>query len=376
MNKKIFFALLISFTVLLYINPVKLQKGGEREKITVKEKIDNDYLFSGNELEFSGEASNLYFIGKSLDFSGTVKSSIIGLGKSILINGKTQNNVLTGARHVEVNGNINGNTFIIGREISIGKNAVNNGAVFAIGRNITIEGKINGDLYIIAANLINEGEINGNVKTTAGKIWLSNSSKINGNLTYRSDHELTNVEKSKVAGTIQYSKLHDFAFKGKSEYHKGIKFFMVFINVFILITFLIGGLLLLLFPVFKNLENIKENKNTLLYALWGLIPFLVYPASIVLLCILGITFPLAIILFSAGLPVIFFTQLIGITIFGKLMFKVFKWKNTNRLLFFLFGMAFYAVLRFIPFLAFLSIIFFSSLGWGLILEGLFKKKLA
>ena len=74
----------------------------------------------------------------------------------------------------------------------------------------------------------------------------------------------------------------------------------------------------------------------------------------------GITIPLAIIIILAGVPLILTTKVLGVTMLGQYLFKKFKWNNSKRFVYFLFGLIFYAVLNFIPVIAFISMIFFST----------------
>ncbi len=377
MTKKhllIIFLIIISSITLFGI---KLEKS--ENKVIEKESFEDDYLFTGDELEFSGSADDLYFFGKKLNFTGETNSSLTAFGNEIKINGKVKNNMVTGGVSVNVSGEINDTAFISGKNIEIQKTSIINGTLFIAGKNINLSGTVNGDVMIACAGLTIDGVINGNIHAYTGKINISNNGLINGNLKYHSEKELSDQEKTKITKSVEFDKnQHNW----NSTYNKIGKrnpknFFRIgflIIKLFILIGFIIGGFLLLLLPMMNKIEEERNSKRFWFSSLWGLIPILIYPAAIIILFMFGITIPLAIILILAVLPFLFITKVLGVTMLGQYLFKKFKWNNTKKYLYFLFGLIFYAVLSFIPFVAFISMIFFSSLGWGYIIEGLFNKK--
>ena len=378
MNKKYLLVLSLFFVISISLFGIKIEKSDT--KIIEKGNFDNDYLFKGNELEFSGTADDLYFFGKRLNFTGETDSSLYAFGREVIINGKVKNNLMTGGVFVNVFGEINDTAFISGKNIEIQKNSVINGALFLAGKSVNLTGTINGNVFIGSADLTIDGTINGDIIAYTGKINITNNGIINGNLKYQSENELSDLEKSKVTKRVEFNK--DYRFNRKfnkikdKDFHKLCKIGFIVFKFFLLIALIISGLLILLFPVMKKIEEERATKRFWFSCLWGLIPILIYMPVIFILFMFGITIPLAFILIFAGIPLIFITKVLGITMLGQYLFKKFKWNNSKRFVYFLFGLIFYAVLSFIPFIAFISMIFFSSLGWGCIIEGLFNKKIS
>jgi hypothetical protein len=374
MNKKFFIVLFFAAALIMSAKAVIIQKGDNAKPTEVKEKLSTDYFFGGKTLNFSGDAPNLFFGGKSLNFKGNLKHDLHAVGTNLSINGSVENGIKAAGKKVELNGQANGTTFVAGNLIRFEKTSINNGTVFVAGKDVKLSGKINGDVYAAAAELTIDGEITGNVKTTSGKIHLTDAAKITGKFTYKSEKELSQNEKAKISGSVEYSKIKEAPFNCNINDRKKFIAFFLFLKIALLIGLLAAGLLLLLLPFTKHLEKDNGGK-TMKYALWGLIPFLIYPGIIILSFALVVTIPLALVLLLAGIPILFITTILGITLFGKFLFGAFKWKSTSRFLFFLFGILIFALLRFIPFVGFIAGIFFSSLGWGIILEKIFDKKL-
>lgn len=379
MKKKNLLIIILIFLLIFTISvfAVKIEKSDH--KIVEKGNLNEDYLFKGNELEFSGSADDLYFAGKRLNFTGEVLSSLYGVGDEINVSGKVKNNLMIGAKSADISGEISDTAFITGGNIDIKKTSKIDGALFICGRKVTISGTINGNVMIAVANLTIDGTINGNAHIYSGKINITDNGKINGNLKYRTERELSDTEKSKISGSVEFLNIKGFPNEykefNKENLNKFFKIGFIFIKLFILIAFIIGSFLTLLFPIMKkNFEEEKSTKRFWFSMLWGLIPILIYPAIIIILLMFGLTLPLSVIILFAALPLLFLTKVLGVTLFGQYLFNKFKWNKTNRYVYFLFGLIFYVITSFIPFIAFIAMIFFSSLGWGLILEGLFNRK--
>jgi tetrahydromethanopterin S-methyltransferase subunit E len=137
----------------------------------------------------------------------------------------------------------------------------------------------------------------------------------------------------------------------------------------------ITGCLLLFLPVFRKLDAKQPEKTFWKTSLWGLIPLLMYPALIVLFCIMIITIPLAVVLILAFFPLVLLANVIGTTLVGKYLTAKFKWHVEKRHYQFLIGALAGGIVSIIPFVNFLFTLFILSLGWGVYLSFLFNKDL-
>jgi hypothetical protein len=372
--------LLSSFIFLMVFNISAIQVRTEKTDVIEETNFNEPYLFAGKSITFSGKTDDFYGFAEKINFSGETKYTFFGIGKNVTVNGTVGHNVYSAGSDVDLKGNIGGTVFLAGENVTINKDTVINGSVFIASSNVKIYGKINGDLYIGAGRTSINNEINGNVKAGIGaKFELLENAKINGNLFYKNHNELSKAELTKVTGNVKFEKMemkqNDWThkhFPGKNPFF----IFGIILSVISIISLLIGGLLLLLFPSMKSFEEERTQKNFWFSSLWGLIPFFIYPAVWLTLVIFVVTIPISFILLLCALPIIFITHIAGITLSGQYLFKLFKINNTNRHLFFLFGLIFFMILSLIPWIKFLAFIFYSSLGWGFILEKLFMKKLA
>ncbi len=335
-----------------------------------------DYVFVGEELSFTGKADNLYFLGIKLNFQGEVESGLTAFGDRVTIDGIVKNDTHIGAKTIDILGDVEGTLFLGGNNIVIAESSTVRGDLLAGALKITINGVVDGDVYIGAGKVIINGTVTGNLFTKTGKIVFGENGRIEGDLEYSSDWELLEDDRSSVFGTIEFTEFDKDEFFIDDEFKESIKWIGPIIRIIFILSFLVAGVLLLVFPVSKILEKERTERRFIFSALWGLIPFFVYPVLVALGFLLGILFgitvPIALGLLLAGFPLLVFTMVLGITLFGQFLFRLFKWKKNSRHLFFLFGLVFAIIISFIPILSILGFIFFSAAGWGRLLEGIFK----
>jgi len=315
---------------------------------SVKENrvIDKDMILAGETVEFSGKGKALYLFGQDVLLSGEASDSLVAVGKNIDVFGNVSNHFYSIGQKIYIKGNVSGTSFFLGEELIIDKNSVINGDIFFAGATLKIQGTVNGDVYAGVGRVIINGIVNGNMKLDVGTLSINDEGRINGNLHYTSDSTLSNSEIEKVKGKSEFKKSNHkhVSEKWKEDGKKGFKIFGMIISFFMMISFIISGLLINLFPSAKSFENERTNKQFWNHLLWGLIPFFIYPVAVIFFIVFGITFPIGLTLLLAGIPLLLLTQIFGATLFGQFLFRNFKWSKKNRFLFFLFGTLFFAIL--------------------------------
>jgi len=372
MKLKLMFLLLMLVTFSLNLGAVELKMSDG--DYTETGNHQEDYMYLGERLQFSGESEDLFFLGEEFDFTGLSKLGVFSLGRRINISGKVGNGLVAAGRTIDINGNIISTNMLAAEKINIHSNSQIEGDSFLAARVVNIDGKINGDMKISAAEINIDNVIEGDLNIYAGQLKISENGKIIGNLSYESDQEITAEEAARVSGTISFEKNenpHFFDNFNNNYFSKSLLFSFLF-----KVSFIICGLLFLLFPITKHLERAFTNNEVISNALWGLIPIFIYPSAIVLSIVLIITLPLSMTLVLGLVPLIFIVKVIGITIIGNFLSNWFSLNTNNRFLFFLIGAVIYSGLSFIPFLGCLLLLFVSSIGCGIIIAPLIGKKLA
>ena len=333
---------------------------------TVAGTFENDYLYLGNELVFSGETQDLVFLGKALTLNGNTRLGLIAFGKKLMFPGTVGNGIIAGGGSVVVEGAITGNNYIACKSLQMTETATVNGNLFLGCAKGALGGVLNGDLYCGAGELAINGTVNGNVKAYGGRIVIGEKGRINGNLTYGTKEKMSERELSHVSGTVTLDEKHAFH-KERFMTDKTGKAVGFIVGTVLCLSFVVTGCLLLFVPVFGRLTLRKTDRAFWNTALYGLVPLLMYPAAIVLSLVLVVTIPLGLILLLSGIPLLFFACLIGTTLTGGYIATKFGWNVRKRHWHFLIGVLAGAVLSAIPFLNFLSFVLMCALGWGVYL---------
>ena len=372
MKFKTFFVLCLLLFTAFHLAAIELNLSNE--VVEESEIFSEDYLFTGNFLDFKGEANDLFVFAETVEFSGKTKLAIITAAEKINIAGTVGNGVKGAGQSITLKGNITGTSFLAAEEITFGPESTTQGATFFAARKVQLKGPMTGDVYAGAGEVSIQNEIHGNVKLYTGQLKISEQGKIIGDLIYHSDHQLSEEEVARVTGNITFEKNEEeefYDFFSDDESGRSLLF-----SLYFKLSFAVLGFLLLLFPISRLLEKPRTAKELLNHSLWGLIPIFVYPSAIVISFLLVITIPLAIALLLGFTPLLFITKVIGITLMGGLIAPALNMTSHSRFLFFLIGVLVYSFLSFIPYAGFLLLVFVSAIGCGLLLSALFQKNFA
>lgn len=372
MKKTSLLILSILFLFGFNLNAVEMKQS--EEKVVETGSYADDYMFYGQKFDFQGEARDLYSLSEKTLFSGKTALALFALAEEIDITGTVGNGVKAAARAINIGGNVTGTNFMAAESIMIEPESQITGDTFIGARDVTIKGRMIGDLYAGAAEISIENEIQGDVNVHTGQLRIPESGKITGNLIYHSDQEISEEEAARVTGEIKFEKEEEpFLDDHYSEESDDSSFWF---PLLLKLSFIIFGLLFLLFPATKFLERQYTQKEILKNSIWGLIPIFIYPTAIVVSIILLITIPLSVVLLLAYMPLVFVTKMLGITVIGTYLANMLNIKANNRFLSFLIGAVLYSVLSLIPYIGLLLLIFVSSIGCGMIVSSLFNKELA
>lgn len=337
---------------------------------TAKEMIETgnfseDYFFLGKSLVHSGRVKDLFFLGNSLSFSGETGGGILAIGENLDISGSVKDNFIAFGRKITIKGNVQGSLLLAAETIILEENSYIEGTLFLAARTIKMNGKVEGELYAGSRILIINGIVNGNAKVGSQRFDIGENGKINGNLQCRLKYPIPNDDTSKILGNVEMLK-HGMTHYG---FQSGFFTFRLIYKIFYLLFFLLFGLLLLLLP-FMVRATTASVKSFWITAFYGLIPFFLYPIFSFLFLIGIVTIPITLFLWIAAFPLFLFVSVVGVTVFGEMLFRVFNWNNKNRFLCFLFGFLFYIVLGRIPFVNFFALCLFPAAGCGVVLSWL------
>lgn len=307
-----------------------------------------------------------YFaLGDLIDVSGIVKGDAFLIGTQVIVSGVIEGNVYVVAGSLEMSGKIKGNAWIVAGGTSFGGEVDGDVNILAASVQMGHAGKIKKDLLVCAGNLELEnavgedvtaltsnlkvtGVVGRNMKSLAGKLKLSNTARIGGNLTYKSNKAAWIDSKAQVGGSIQYKRslLYELTdlpvLKGLIIGSKIAAFLMNFIY-----TFVVGIILIRMFPkkLHKTVAALQD--FPLKSFLYGITLLILLPIASLLLLATVIGAPFALTLIALNI-VSFYTVKIFVILWGtNALFSRWHLKK-NSLLTLATGQLLYCIMTLIP----------------------------
>lgn len=368
--------LILLLTPLLTAVEVSIDRSTENERRVV----NDDYLFLGEILGFSGRSESLYFLGKNLLMSGENRGNLIAAAETIDVEGEVEDDAILAGRTLNISGSLGSTSFLAGETVSLFEGSTVAGALFAAGSQVTTAGDISGDLYVGARQLIISGRVDGDVRVGAAKIEIRDGAVITGDFVYDSGEELSEAELGAIQGAVTFK---EFDPEKRWEKPWPLREGKWILGLLLLLSVLVFTLLFYLFPGLREVGPHRDHRHFWITVAWGLIPFFSFPFLIgaILLAgiVFGITVPIAIsLLFSLGLLGYVLSALalpqVGSYISFVFRRQLHQEERSRVFLKSLLGFLPVLVLGMIPFANMLMWIVVLSLGWGMALEKLFNTR--
>ena len=321
--------------------------------ITVNEDMEGSGFIAGNEVNINNKVNGILFAAGNIINASNTSDYVFSAGSVLTFNDSTFKDGFFAGSIIDLN-NVN-----IERDL------------YAAGQKITLTGSAGRNVFIAGDSVVIDGVINNNLYVDASSIVINSNAKINGQLKYNSDADIT-ISKDAVIGT-------------KSTYKNTTRSSSIDVNTITTTTIInklidtltnllnmlvVGLLMVLLIPnLFKKLREIEANRLLPSFA-WGLLILFTVPMVAVLAMITYVGVATGII---AG--AIYGILLYVSTIFSTyvIISLILKDKVKNPYLVLLIGLPCLYIIKLIPFLGGLVSFAVLCLGFGL-LTNLIKRK--
>ncbi|MFZ5968220.1 MAG: hypothetical protein ACOYVK_13735 [Bacillota bacterium] len=321
------------------VNRMTIEKG---------QVLHSDWFAAGNYVKNAGEINGDIYAGTD-DFTneGTVKGDIIvGAGRSE-IGGRVDGDLRIGTGNGSITGEITRNVTAFAGELILEESAAVDGNFNAFAGNLRIDGIVGGDLKAGVETLHINNQIKGDVEVSVGSLDFGPLAKIDGDLIYTSEEEMT-VPEGIVSGKIEHKIPTDKAAQDVAKrVEKGAKVFHVAAKAISMLGYLIIGTILVL--VFGDF--MKRTAATLEEKPWhsvgiGVVGLVTLPIASILVMITVIGIPLGLITFMLYGIMVYLAKLpAGIWIGQKIL------KNEEKpLLPLLLGIIILMLISYIPYL--------------------------
>jgi len=338
------------------------------------EVIEGDFFAFGERVEISGTVNgDVYTAGGDILVDGDVNGDLLAVGGNISISGNISQDVRVAGGQVRISGKIGNNITIGAGNVDITQDAKIGGSIVAGAGNISLAAPISGDVRIGAGNLTISSKIGGNVNVGVGEIRLTSNAKVEGDLTYWSDGDVSIDESAVVAGAVTKNPPPDFSKPSPTKIF-GVFTGFTLVTAFISLTstFVIGLLLINLFPRFNRGVVLTLRKKPWISLGVGVLALIATPIVFGLLMATVVGLPLGLILMALYFILLYLARIFVIFWIGISLFER-SGRKAHEVWALIIGLVVYYIITLVPIIG--GIVTLSVLLFGLGAAILTKKEL-
>jgi hypothetical protein len=374
MKKAIIFIICILFIFLNFTSPVLAKKTTQTLIIPQEEIIDSDLLKAAESLIVSGKINgDAYLLGGTITFDGEVTGDLFAIGGVVKISGKIGHDIRAAGGQVFIDAQVGQNISVAGGTVDLSKDTLIPGSILVAAGNLETKAPVSlGAKMAVGRGVINAA-IGKDVKILADEeLIFGPDTKIGGNLTYRGLKEADFQKGATVSGETKFipqtapDKELALPLLNQAKFQKGLKkAILPFKVVNLLITFIIGLVLLKIFPhFFINTSNLLKEKLTSSLG-WGLLIILLFPITFILLILTLIGIPIALFVILLFTLTLFLAKLVGSFCLGRWLIKKLT-QDERRGWAMLTGLLVSSLMKVIPYLGWLFILGLVTASLGAI----------
>ncbi len=378
--KKILYLFLVTFSLIL-VNPVFAQtstpsavattsaRNLNHQEVVRLEKtavINKDYFASGERVEILGTVNgDAYIAGGNIDVGGVINGDLLVAGGNVDIIGIVTGDVRAAGGDVKISGEVSGNVTVLGGSIDISGGSVL-GSLVAAGGEIEVQTEIGKGATLAGGDVTLGNNIGGDVIAGVGNLTLDSNAKVNGDLTYWSDKELTQDEGAIVSGKVTQN-LPEQNKMSEEGFAKFIAALGAGFTVFgILSMLLLGFLFIRFFPKFsEETASVIGEKPVQSFGL-GILALIFVPVLFILLLITLVGIPLAFLLLFGFIMLAYVSGIFVALFVGQKLLGMIN-KKANLYISFIIGLLVYNLVSFIPFVGWLVALVGFFVGIGAVL---------
>lgn len=178
---------------------------------TISSPVDDDSFLAGNSVLVSAPITgDAFAAGKNVTIKAKIGQSAYVVGTNVFVEGGVDHNLWTAGQLVTIEGDIGHDVYVAGKTVIIDPSTHIHGQLRVAAEDVTIAGIIDGDTYIIATSLATSATYGKNAKFEADQFSF-NGGSVAGNLTYRTDKELTDFGNLKVNGKTNFEAISNLS---------------------------------------------------------------------------------------------------------------------------------------------------------------------
>lgn len=339
---------------------------GDKISLSDDQVVTGDFYVAGNTLSISGKVEGDIYAAawRSITINGSVDADAVAIGETVQIHGAVDDDIRVVAGEVVIAEYVGGDVVVFAQKLNILSTATIDGEVLFFGGQVDIAGDVAGSVTGKAGKVRIDSAVGGGVDVeTVEPLVLGERAQIEGNVVYKSTHDLVRATGAVVVGEVR-----------QEAPTRGGNGFVPRDAVIPLLVLMFSALVYLL--LFR--EHIGPfvggvTKRPLLYTGVGFGTLIGTPIVVVLLLVSVLGIPLSFALFFFYLTVLMLALPLSCIILGAFLSYAFTKEHSISLPWTLAGVAGFVLLAVIPYIGALALLALVSMVFGAVAMKLYER---
>jgi hypothetical protein len=255
-------------------------KHGESVQIPQEETVNEDLYITGGDVEVDGTVNAALFVAaRNVTVRGTVKRQAVIIARHVKVLGAVGGGLKAMGQDITVSGTTMGDLMLFGANIDITEQSRIGGDTLFGGRYISVNGVLQKDVLGGGKRITLNNAIDGNAKLAVQELYVTDSARIGGNLTYYSKNQAVIAQGARIKGTITQH-LPEYGERVKKLFPFALLTGIAGKIVGFLMMVLFGLVLILVMPVWMRSVSGAISERPGACAGWGALLLFVSPIAI------------------------------------------------------------------------------------------------
>ncbi|MTI80791.1 MAG: polymer-forming cytoskeletal protein [Firmicutes bacterium] len=186
---------------------VDIQNDQSATVILSDEVVKGPGFYSGDTVKIDGTIDGALFVAaREVIINGTIKGDVFSASRKIIVNGTVEGDLHSASQKIDINGNVLDDARVAAERISVGKNAVINRDAMMVASELVHMGQIQRQLFAGAENIGILGSVNDDVRLEVGRLKVTDTATIKGDLNYHSPNKATIDNTAQITGNSNWQK--------------------------------------------------------------------------------------------------------------------------------------------------------------------------
>jgi hypothetical protein len=327
--------------------------------VAANETVDDTLLATGNTVRVEGVINgDLLAFGRNVEVRGTVKGDLVCWAQRTEISGTVEGRIYNFSREFDLDGQLGHSLYGLMQYVRVADRAHVGEGILAGAGDISLEGEVKRSVNIFTSNADVSGIVGRDLSMTGGRLSVSNTARIGGNLSARVRH-LNDVHIADAATVVGK---RDIQLRVRKSNFVRPRFY-VHQAIWLAAALLAGWLGLLLFPSFFRATTQAVGSGWFSLGL-GIAILAGVPVAMIVIAITLIGLPISLMLLAVYLAGIYLAKIWVGAYLGRILLKPSGTSKGDWVLGLFVGLLILTAVGFIPYLGGLVRLGVVCLGLG------------